>query len=354
MAPAHMPSAEYQLTFLANIQRLFSEGESNSTYKFALIMTLADLAVERGTERSSPLPLDVREIADRFIQLYWRQGHLYKSGHRGTEEGVLIQRHGSQASIVSAISKFQIKAGPVSISNARAHPEYTTLVRFVTRVVGAKPLVHLQNFGGKEHEFIFVRSRGVVTLKEGVAFCMRRFHVLIHSLARSAWIAHVKANRLNLTILGQTDDLHSFLFGAPRRCLSEIARSLRTVDGSVCFYCQEPAQHLDVDHFIPWALYPRDYIHNFVLAHKGCNSSKGAMLAAGLHLERWLWRIEESGDALSEIATQVGVMSDRAMSVRVARWAYSGVFISGGSAWLRNRNFDSVNHSYIAKFTAER
>ena len=40
------PSAEQQLNFLQHLQRLFDEGEFVATYKYALLMALAELSVE--------------------------------------------------------------------------------------------------------------------------------------------------------------------------------------------------------------------------------------------------------------------------------------------------------------------
>ena len=44
------PSPEAQLAFLSKLQRLFAEGDFTATYKFALLIALADLAVERGRD----------------------------------------------------------------------------------------------------------------------------------------------------------------------------------------------------------------------------------------------------------------------------------------------------------------
>ena len=43
--------AEEQLKFLADYQTLLVEGQLTSTYKFALLIALADLAVEIGGSR---------------------------------------------------------------------------------------------------------------------------------------------------------------------------------------------------------------------------------------------------------------------------------------------------------------
>jgi len=68
-----IPSAEDQLKFLSNIQRILDEGSFVATYKFALILSLADYAVKYGDDDGGPLRLTTRDIAETFIEYYWRQ-----------------------------------------------------------------------------------------------------------------------------------------------------------------------------------------------------------------------------------------------------------------------------------------
>ena len=48
------PTPEFQLEFLSKLQRLFTEGDFTATYKFALLVSLADLAVEYGQDDDAP------------------------------------------------------------------------------------------------------------------------------------------------------------------------------------------------------------------------------------------------------------------------------------------------------------
>lgn len=59
-----VPSAREQLEFLFKIQRLLSEGAFVSTYKFALLLALAECAVERGSDRGEPLSLNTTVLAE--------------------------------------------------------------------------------------------------------------------------------------------------------------------------------------------------------------------------------------------------------------------------------------------------
>ena len=100
------PSAQEQLDFLTKIQRLFNESDFSSTYKYALLISLADLAVELGKDDNSPLELTNRQIAERFIELYWQQTTPYKTSE-ANQSGILFQNNGSQAAIIKAIHDFR-------------------------------------------------------------------------------------------------------------------------------------------------------------------------------------------------------------------------------------------------------
>ena len=67
------PTPEEQVRFLRNIQRLLAEGLFVASYKFALLHALADLAVLKGDDTGAPLDLDTKDIAAKFVELYWRQ-----------------------------------------------------------------------------------------------------------------------------------------------------------------------------------------------------------------------------------------------------------------------------------------
>jgi hypothetical protein len=99
----HVPSAEDQLQFLTKLQRVFAEGDFTATYKFALLISLADLAVELGADDGRELMLSHRQIGERFVNLYWRQAVPYGTGRVGTVPGVLVQNNGTQAAVVAAV-----------------------------------------------------------------------------------------------------------------------------------------------------------------------------------------------------------------------------------------------------------
>jgi len=94
------PSAEAQVAFLRDVQRLLVEGSFTATYKFALLQAMADLAVLRGDDSGDDLTLGTREITEAMIGLYWRQALPYPGAD---DAGVLRQNTKDQAEIVKRL-----------------------------------------------------------------------------------------------------------------------------------------------------------------------------------------------------------------------------------------------------------
>lgn len=249
------PSPEAQLAFLNKLQREFAEGDFSSTYKYALLIALAELAVEVGQDDAEPLQLSNKTLATKFIDLYWQQAAPYSVAQ--AVPGVLIQNNGAQAAVINLIAKFRATYPGVTPLSAKAMPEFEPLRQQVSLTVSAQPITYLQNLGGETQQILYERVRGGLILKSGVAYCLRRFQPLVQQLARRHWIDLLKRNRLNVPMLGQGDDLESFLFETSRQSLAIIGAGLRRIDNH-CFYCRAKVNESDVDHFIPFSLYPRD------------------------------------------------------------------------------------------------
>ena len=91
---------EFQLAFLSKLQRLFAEGDFTATYKFALLIALADLSVELGHDDNERLKLPYRSIGlntsrsrrDRKSQPSRRQ---VTATLRRTPERLLLRRSSS-------------------------------------------------------------------------------------------------------------------------------------------------------------------------------------------------------------------------------------------------------------------
>jgi hypothetical protein len=96
------PTPEEQVLFLRNIQRLLAEGQFTASYKFALLHAIADLCVLMGDDSGGELVLDVKDLSEKFIELYWQQSRPFELG--GEKTGlILLQNKGTQAAIIRKI-----------------------------------------------------------------------------------------------------------------------------------------------------------------------------------------------------------------------------------------------------------
>ena len=74
------PADREQLDFLTKLQRLLAEGGFVASYKYALLLALADLAVEQGDDTGAAMRVSLDDIAEKFIRLYWRQAVPHPAG----------------------------------------------------------------------------------------------------------------------------------------------------------------------------------------------------------------------------------------------------------------------------------
>jgi hypothetical protein len=114
---------EFQLAFLNKIQRLFAEGDFTASYKYALLIAIADIAVESGRDDDQPLAVPHRRLGEKFIELYWQQSSPYKT-LKSNDSGVLYQNHGTQAAIIKAIQVFRDENRFNSPNAAKHSKEY--------------------------------------------------------------------------------------------------------------------------------------------------------------------------------------------------------------------------------------
>ena len=344
------PSPEAQVAFLQKLQRVYEEGEFTATYKFALLMSLAELAVERGKDSSAALTLRLDWVAEKFIEFYWPQSTPYSAGTRGALRGVLSQNLGQQAAVINKILEFR-RAHPGSLPQARSVAAWRSLVSGVARVVRDQPVNYLQNVGGQTVPFLYEigPNAGDITLVPGAAFCLRRFQVLVQQLSRTGWMRHVRENSRNRVIVGEAGDLEAFMFGRQRANLELVRQILIGTQSRKCFYCKRDVHDTGVvDHFIPWSRYPRDLAHNFVLTDKACNGRKSDMLAAREHLERWCEVTDgKAGEDLGTAIASAGVISDIECSRTVARWAYGQGLAAGAHAWIRHEQTEAISGQFL-------
>jgi 5-methylcytosine-specific restriction endonuclease McrA len=339
------PSAEDQVRFLSNLQRLLAEGQFVATYKYALLLALADLAVEQGDDTDATLKIPTALIAEKFIHYYWRQTVPYVARQAGRSASrILRQNTGRQAEVVRRLDEIRSRVGQSLVGLKQDQRRWRSLVRAIEKVVVVMPLWKLQTVGRQPLEFLYGRSAemGFVELKPGVAYCLRKFHDLVTDLVRGAWARYIR--RVNSDVLEINVDLNEFLFGSERANLLTVQPVLQEIQHGKCFYCNgainRGAAH--VDHFIPWSRYPVDLGHNFVLAHGACNSSKGDRLAAVDHLQAWVERNRGYGSQLDAEFKRRDMVADLDSTRQIAQWAYSQTWQAHGLTWVRGDNLVSL------------
>ncbi len=330
-----MISPESQITFLSNLQRLLSEGSFVATYKYALLLAIADLSVEQGDDEGAELEIPTTWIAEKFIAYYWRQATPYVPKSPATESRILLQNTGNQAAIVKRIAMARLKFGDsFACASSQSHV-WNPLVQHVEQTVRQMPLWKLQTVGTETFDFLYpnVGKGRSITLRPSVASCFRRFYGLVSDLVRGAWVRYVR--RFNHDLLGTTTDLSEFMFGSERAALGSVRDALLDISEAKCFYCDKGMAPgaVHVDHFIPWSKYPVDLGHNFVLAHGSCNTSKSDHIASAEYLEKWVERNLSLRDSLRDAFTFRGILNDLPTSARVAQWVYSTTAVIGGKTW---------------------
>lgn len=346
MPTAPPPDDRAQLDFLQHVQRIFEEGEFVATYKFALLVALVELAIERGDDTGAPLELDLRSIAEKFIEQYWPHAAPYSAADGAPS--VLVQNHGRQAAIVARIVEKRRQFG--NLARAKIDATWPTFVASIAQIVEKMPLWKLQTLRRQNVPFLYERTDGQrIALLPGVAFNLRRFGALIQLLARSAWVEHIRSNPRNRPAVGGATDLELFLFGAARVDLSVARDALREIQDNRCFYCESAMKHdPQVDHFIPWSRYPRDLVQNFVLAHSSCNLDKGDMLAAPAHLTHWIQRNRKVGPELTDRLSPAGFLDDPLAALQVARWAYRQAETTSAQLWVSLKYTVNADQSSLA------
>ncbi|WP_394147181.1 HNH endonuclease [Shewanella atlantica] len=357
-------SAAKQVEFIAYLQRLLIEGDFVATYKFALLHVLADICIERsqfiGDETQSGI-IAIDELVEKFIELYWQHSLPYcgATAKGVSTDGVdsadtsfiLFQNAGRQSALLKNLAGYRSK-GIRSLTQLKLHPDWPKLVSKTRSTFKEGPLWRLQLLAGSEECFYYPhdKTKKYIQLNPGIAFCFRRFHDLVVSLARSHWTQKVCNFPANQKVIGGQGNLSDFLFGSDRKAINQARPLLLQIQHGKCFYCQKPLKQSgqekgEVDHFIPWARYPSDLGHNFVLAHSKCNKAKSDHLAAEQHKERWFEQniIQNTKTITTELGSYF--VCEPSRSEAIATWAYQLAVQNHSPLWLKGKNFETFGQT---------
>ncbi len=321
-----VPTAEFQLNFLRRIQWLLESSYYTSTYKFALLMAMVNLAIESGINDDSEHSISYEQLAERFIQLYWIQALPYSDQ---SSDSVLRQSSTTgQDSVINNILDLQDDTKTTSLTMARTQNVklWQSTIKDIALTIKKYPARYLQSAEDKvSREFLYVydSKSKVITLKPGIAYCFTRFSKIINKLCQQYWTEFVRKNSRNQIYFSDDIDLKQFLFNQSRQSLKVLIPILIDTQQGQCFYCHKPLKNnIEVDYFIPWSKYPINTTHNFVLTGHSCNNSKRDYLAEELFYEKWLERNQQHGHTIEQEAKTIGFTTTQFRSETISQWAY--------------------------------
>ena len=365
--------------------KVLEQGKKTATYKQAVLLAILDIVAAGAAApipRGARVAITTREIAERVIEIYWRQTNPFEPVRDGDPDSAAM-RSGSisqplkqstqTVSYVTTILEHRenlastLSGRNPSLHRARTDDSYAALVKNIEDRVRSEPLPRLQFVDGALQLALYQLSwkPNVDKLNWTDEICVPlsfplidrqgRVAVASEQLKRKSFIllqpyvfeAFVKLNALlrshvmmhwtrQVTSLNNLDHsgVEQHLFGQSRANLRALVAPLMLLQDRHCFYCERRLnENSHVDHFLPWVRTWDDGVHNLVLAHAECNGSKSDYLAAPVHLKKWRQRNVEGSSGLIDIARVDGFQTvfepDRA--INLARAAYQ---ISGDQALL--------------------
>jgi hypothetical protein len=341
--------ADRQLDFLRRVGRILDEGRFTTTYKFALLVALANLSVKHGADDDRRLELALPMIAREFADLHWGMSRPFGSQHGKVLRFATDKR--KQASVILAVASHAATGRATHARERRYRSAEDALLRSIATTIRRDVLYRLQAVGpasssgaAPADQFLYEhpadprecgRMQSIV-LKPGVAACFRSLAQVVVPMVQARWALWVRRNNPEIC---PDAEVETFLFGSPRINLLEHARPLYELQRGRCFYTGARLRSTAdgaVDHFLPRARYALDDPLNLVLAKKTVNGSKRDFLASERHLEAWRLRNSdlpalgwpESADS-SRHAGAATWQSTR----RLAAWLYAAADRDGMHAW---------------------
>lgn len=331
--PLPAPTAQEQLDFLAKIERILSHGQFTTTYKFALLLALTNIAVEKGDDSGDPLAVDLDEVARQYLALYWNMARPYPRVNSILKQST----NEAKPSKMITLLKDEARVAQSSYRRLRSyHAQRDGLIGETRRTLAKDVLYRLQTVGrsgeAARDRFLYdhpdtaagCAALKQITLKPGAAACLRRLRGVIIAMVQARWARWIREHNESLAADRQLED---FLFGSARTPVAAYAERFYELQGGRCFYTgdrlKEP-RAAEVDHFIPWARYPFDSPFNLVLASRAVNNKLRDELKKPEWRAEWLTRNEKHRARL--IAPEPdgfgAAAEDEATARAISDWVY--------------------------------
>ena len=158
MNPAGAREETGAIAFAERVLILLDQGAFTSTYKYAVLLGLIDLCMERVTNTGVPPDtLTTRQLAEKIIELYWAHTTPYP---RLATPNVLRQNTRGQAEILSSIQKFRNRIAhdpfaPIHRASTAPPERFKKLIQNVEWKLIEMPLPRLQTIGLAEDRFVY-------------------------------------------------------------------------------------------------------------------------------------------------------------------------------------------------------
>ena len=320
---------------------ILETGLRTATYKLATLMALVDHCIENiPDDPASPVPVAIPDLAQRVLELYWRQIHPFE----GRE---LRQTTQPRARILIATEEFRAaawakRAGQSVSAAALAAPEaFKTAIQEISLCLAQQPLYRLQRLPGTHASDPFLYDDSF--LHDDVSRATLRAHgnsiVLL-------WVEDVR--RMNKFLNADVPDIAGHLFGRDRTVLKAVRGPFKDAFGPHCFYCNShlPADN-PIDHVLPWSLVGIDGLANLVLACAKCNGDKRHALPAVGLVDRALMR---DRTLLEEVAAGIRWPTQHDRVVAAARGIYKSQ-PEGIPTWSGYKRSVKLDLAYIPEWT---
>ncbi len=369
-----------QLDVVERVLQILEEGAAVSTYKYAVLLGLMDLCLER-TDRLGwpPSTVTTRELAEAVLRLYWPQVRTWQGD-------VLYQAQDRRARIPAAVEALRKEADGARLHGAglarvraRLGEAWERTVRDIEWKLIEMPLPKLQRVGGQDtgwlyrigwddgpnrateasvrayqHKLEGARFDNRILLLPDVSMAFVRLYSLLRPFVEQRWTQKViQLNARQNQRLNEYERLREHLFGAEREDLSAVRPRLTDLQGGACFYCDGAlgGGPVEVDHFIPWSRHPDDGLENLVAAHAPCNNAKRDFLPGVRHLERWRARLATQETALRELSEKIPWDLGLGRTLGTARAIYLRL-PSGARLWDAGERFDLADPRALAAILA--
>jgi 5-methylcytosine-specific restriction endonuclease McrA len=295
-----MRLTDRQLDLLERLQALLRESKYTTTYKFALLHAMCDVALEMP---QSELAVPLQRVSRRVIELYWKHVVPFQIP-RSTSLISLRQSTGGPAGALTLVSRWRERAQSATGPGHRAYDYAPAMLSILRKDV-------LRRLQPKGQAILYREPIGLTHLEflPGVPEALRRFHGLLTDMIQVRWTSWIE--RQNPEVAG-SDALRGHLFGVDRTSLRAVVAPMLELQAGRCFYSGDRIsdQTAEVDHVLPWSLTHNNSVGNLVLATKAANLAKGDRLPTALQTRHWTRRNINHYAELRAIADSTGLLWD--------------------------------------------